>query len=143
MRSSFAETTDHPAIRCKPQGLGERHLHLPAVGERSEHPVRLGLMRHRQREREALEAGPFLAATVGGHHRGLADAKARMHDLVLRTGRHHAGWRRLRVVLEAHEHRHLGAEHAAVELDCFLAVAVEEQIGLDVHDISFSGLRCP
>jgi hypothetical protein len=45
----------------------------------------------------------------------------------------------LRAVLEAHEHRDLGAERATVELDRFLAAAIEEQVGLDLHGVSFSG----
>jgi hypothetical protein len=44
----------------------------------------------------------------------------------------------LRSVLETHEHRDLGAERAAVELDRLLAAALEEQVGLDLHGVSFS-----
>ena len=77
------------------------------------------------------------ALAVGGHHRRLADAQARVHHLVLGAGRDHAGRVRFGAVLEAHEHRHLGAERAAVELDRLLAAAVEEQVGLDQHDVSF------
>ena len=66
------------------------------------------------------------ALAVGGHHGGLADAEARMHHLVLGARRDHAGLMRLRAVLEAHEHGHLGAQRAAVELDRFVAAAIEE-----------------
>jgi hypothetical protein len=37
-----------------------------------------------------------------------------------------------------HEHRYLGAEFAAVELDRFLAAAVEEQVRLNLHRVSSS-----
>jgi hypothetical protein len=39
--------------------------------------------------------------------------------------------------LVAHHHHDLGAERALVELDRFFAAAVEEQVGLDVHDGSW------
>jgi len=76
------------------------------------------------------------ALTVGSHHRCVADAQTCVHHLVSGIGREHAGFAWFRAFLEAHEHRHLGAERAAVELDCLLAAAVEEQIGLDLHGIS-------
>ena len=73
------------------------------------------------------------ASPVGSHHRRIADAEARVHHLVLGTGRHHAGWLGLRAVLEAHEHGHFRAERFAVELERLVAAAVEEQVGLDLH----------
>jgi hypothetical protein len=78
------------------------------------------------------------AASVGSHHRRFANAKTRMHDFVLGTRSDHARLMRLGAFAEAHEHRDHGAELAAVELDSFLAAAVEKQIGLDQHGISFS-----
>ena len=63
-----------------------------------------------------------------------------MHHLVLGTGRDHAGFMGIRAVLETHEHRHLGAERAAVELDRLLAAAIEEQVGLDLHCVSSLGV---
>src|SRR5262249_14941075 len=51
-----------------------------------------------------------------------------MHDLVVAAGRNHAGRRRLRAFLIAHQHLDLGAERLLVELDRLLAAAVEEQI---------------
>jgi hypothetical protein len=45
-----------------------------------------------------------------------------------------------RAVLEPHEHRHLGAQRAAVELDRLVAAAFEEQVGLDLHGVSISGI---
>src|SRR6266542_2568685 len=136
---------DHAEARGK-EGLGQRHLHLPAVAQRREQPLGLGLAGHREREREALAARPPFAPTVGDQHRGLADTEARMHDLALGTRRDHGG---VGAVLEAHEHRHLGAERAPVELDRLLAAALEEQVGLDLHrawhrhDSFWSGVVCP
>ena len=68
----------------------------------------------------------------------MPDAKAAVHHLVL-------GLRRrpvfgLGAVLEAHEHLDLGAKRALVELDRLLGATVEEQVGLDLHGVSFSGL---
>src|SRR5712691_6269030 len=127
---SHAEAvSDHAKARGK-EGLGQRHLHLPTVGQRSEQPLGLGIVRHRERQRKALEAGPPEASPVGSQHRCIADAEGHMHHLVLATWRHHGG---VRAFLEAHEHRHLGSERAAVELDRLLAATVEEQIGLDLH----------
>src|SRR5262245_25872773 len=51
-----------------------------------------------------------------------------MHDLVVATGRNHAGRRRLRAFLLAHHHLDLGAERLLVELHRVLAPAVEEQV---------------
>ena len=42
--------------------------------------------------------------------------------------------------LIAHQHRHLGAERLAVELDRLFAAAFEEQVRLDLHQNSFQ--RC-
>ena len=63
-----------------------------------------------------------------------------MHHLVLGTGRGHAGFMGIRAILEMHEHRHLRAECAAVELERLLAAAIEEQVGLDLHCVSFLGV---
>jgi hypothetical protein len=46
-----------------------------------------------------------------------------MHYLVPGTGRAHAGFIGIWAVLEAHEHRDLGADRAAVKLDRLLAAA--------------------
>ncbi len=118
------------------EGLRQRHLHLPAVGERGEHALGLGLVRRRQRQRKTLEARFSLAVTVGGHHHGLADAEVRMQHLVFGARREHAGWRGLGALLVTYERRHLRAERLAVELERFLATAVKEQIGFDSHDVS-------
>src|SRR4029077_15289402 len=62
--------------------------------------------------------------------------EARVHHLVLGAGRHHAGSRWLGAVLVAHEHHDFRADRALIELDRLFAAAVEEQIRLDLHDIS-------
>ncbi len=96
--------------------LVERHLHLPALGEGREQPLGLHFVGHRDGQRKALEARHPLAAAVGSHHRRVGGAEGRMHHLVSRLGRYRGGLMRLGAVLEAHEHRHLGAERLAVEL---------------------------
>ena len=71
-------------------------------GQRGEHPSGLGLAADREREQEALE-----------------------------TRRQHARRRRSGAVLEAHQHQHFDADRAAIELEGFVATAVEEEVGLD------------
>src|SRR5205807_7258275 len=114
----------------------QRHLDLPAVAQSGEQPLRLGIVGHRKRKRNALESRLAHAAAVGSHQRGLADAEARMHHLVLGTGRDHAGLRGLGSVLPAHQSCDLGADCLAVELEGLLAATVEEQVRLDLHGIS-------
>jgi hypothetical protein len=41
--------------------------------------------------------------------------------------------RRIRTLLETHQTRDFGIERLFLELDRFLAAAIEEQIGLDLH----------
>src|SRR2546428_11657406 len=96
---------------------------LPAVAEGSEASLGLGLVWHRQRQRKALEARPALALTVGGQDRGVADAQARMHDLVFGTRLDHGG---VRALLVTPEHRDLGAEGSAGENHGLLAAHSEE-----------------
>ena len=60
-------------------------------------------------------------------------SEARTCDLLLRSGRAACG---VGALLEAHEHGHLGADGAAIEFGRFLGPAVEEQVRLDLHDVS-------
>src|SRR5690349_14861998 len=133
-----AETIMDHAEAWREERLRERHLHVAAVAQRAEDAVGIAFGRRRDRQSEALEARRALAMAVRHHHDLVADAKARVHDLVLAAGRHHAGLRRLGAVLVAHQHLHVGAERPLVEPDRFLAATIEEQIRLDFHDISFS-----
>ena len=123
---------DHAEAR-REEGLGERHLHLPALAQRPEHPLGLGLVGDRERQREALEAGLPHAAAIGGQHRRVADPQAHVHHLL---GAARRIGLRLGIVLEAHHHLDLGAERAAIELGGLLAAAVEEQVRLDLHRLS-------
>ena len=75
--------------------------------------------------------------TVGCQDPGFADTELRVHHLVLGAGRHHAGRAGFGAVLVAHHGRHLGADRAVVELDRRLALALEVQVRLDFHFISF------
>src|SRR5260221_1534520 len=72
---------------------------------------------------------------VGGEQLRVADAKGRVQDLLRR--RRHAGLLGPWHVLEAHHHLDLGAEVLAVELQRFLATAIEIQVGLHLHGFSF------
>ena len=68
---------------------------------------------------------------VGHHHVRPANAQVRVHDFVFRTGRARAV-RRIGIFLEAHHVVDFGAQRVAVELDGFLAAAVEEQVDFNV-----------
>src|SRR5581483_4940842 len=61
-----------------------------------------------------------------------------MHDLVGHCGRVHA---RVRAVLEAMERCDFRSQRTAVELHGFFASAIEVQVGLHLHGISFTGCR--
>src|ERR1700741_1520173 len=83
---------DHPAhaeaVGDHPEALGEerlaqRHAHFSASGERLEHAVGVCFVLGIEGEREALEFRLALRAAVGCHHRRIAEAKKRMHYLVL------------------------------------------------------------
>src|SRR5689334_4465513 len=74
MVSALGRDIDHPAdaeaIRQhaearREKSLAQRRLHLAAIAERGEDSIGLGLVRHRERQREALEAGLALAVPVG------------------------------------------------------------------------------
>src|SRR5207302_7398277 len=58
-----------------------------------------------------------------------------MHDLVFGTRWNHARLRRLGAILEPHHRFDLGTELPLIKLDGLLATSVEEQIGLNLHDI--------
>jgi glutathione S-transferase len=121
---------DHAEAR-REERLGERHLHLTAIGKRIEEAIGLGLALRREREGKALEARLSLATTIRCHQGRVAHPEARMHHLVL--GSRRCGRRLLGCILEAHEHADLGAERTTIEIERFLAAAVKEQIGLDLH----------
>src|ERR1700730_5373690 len=130
---------DHAEARGE-ESLGQRHLYLTAVAQSGEKPLGLGIGGYGQRQGEALEIGLSQASTVRRQHGRITDAEVRVHDLVLGARRDHAGLMRSGAVLEAHEHRHLGAKLGAVKLDRSLAAAVKEQVGLDLHGVSFRSL---
>src|SRR5258707_15392032 len=72
-----AEAVGHHAKARRKEGLGQRHLHLPAVGQRVEPPVGLGFIGDRQRQRNALETwlawqAPSDAITIVSPMRRLA-----------------------------------------------------------------------
>jgi len=125
---------DHAEARGE-ERLDQRLMHGAVIGECGEHAFGLGVVRGAERQIEALKARCAAAASVRCHHDGIADAKARMHDLVLAARRQHAWAVRLRAVAVAHQHLDLGVEHFAVELDGLFAAAFEKQVGLDVHCI--------
>src|SRR4029077_12266537 len=108
---------DHAKAR-REDGLGETHLQLSAGCKGAKPLLRLSSVCHREGQRNALEIGLALAPPVGGQHSRVADAEARMHDLLLRARRDHAGiW----AVLEAHQHFGLSAERLAVEREGLFA----------------------
>src|SRR4051794_2840141 len=67
---------------------------------------------------------------VAGIERGVANAEAGMHHLILSAGRNAA---LLGAALETHHHRHLCAQRTAVELERFFATAIKVQVSLDLH----------
>src|SRR5215510_4236339 len=137
-----AETVDQHAEALGEERLGERHVDLAAVGKPVEHACRL--LDGRNLERHGVAAGRLLVPGrgVGGHQHLVADREPRMHDLLVPFLRHVALGRRALVL----EHRlDLAVEQPGVELEGFLAVALEEQIRIDTHDLgpflrSYDGL---
>src|SRR6266702_4296828 len=115
-----AETVGDHAEALGEERLAERHSHLSLIGKRLEHAIGLGFVLGVHGEREALEFGLALRATVGRHYIGTIDAKARMHDLALAAGRDHAGRRRLRALLLAHHHLYLGTKRILIEAERLL-----------------------
>ena len=113
--------------------LLERHLHLAAFAERGEHLVGLGFVLGGDRQRDALEFRLAGIVAVRRHQRRVADLEARRASPCRRL----PGAQRLPGrFLEAHQHADLGADRLLVELDRFLAAAVEHQIGGNLHGAS-------
>src|SRR5205085_4110532 len=145
---AHAEAVGDHAEALGEERLAERHAHFSTIRERFEHAVGVGFVLGIDGQREALEFRLALRAAVGCHHWGIADAKTRMHDLVLAAGGNHAGRRRLRAFLVAHHHLDLGAKRLLVEVERFLAAAVEEQVRchwhaslLSVFDVETTGVQ--
>src|SRR5262244_1210847 len=63
-----------PCRSADKAGRRQRHVHLPAISERSAERLARGLVRHRERERKALDARPPSAWTVGGQQSGKGHA---------------------------------------------------------------------
>src|SRR5262249_45744005 len=103
------------------------HHHLTALLETLEVAVGGLLIRHGDRQREALEARLALGAAVGAEHHRLADAELRVHHLVAAARRGHLGVRALLVAANA---RDVGAERLLVMGEGLLAAALEEEVGL-------------
>src|SRR5436305_13487287 len=133
---AHAEAVGDHAEALGEERLAERHAHFSTIRERFEHAVGVGFVLGIDGQREALEFRLALRAPVGCHHWGIADAKTRMHDLVLAAGGNHAGRRRLRAFLVAHHHLDLGPKRLLIEVERLLAAAVEEQIRCYWHDLS-------
>src|SRR5262249_23441287 len=79
---------------------------------------------------------PSARAAVGSHHIGVADAQARVHDLVVPARRHPAGKRWFRALFVAHDHQDLGAQRLLVKIDRLFATTVEESICIYSHKSS-------
>src|SRR5688500_4837199 len=78
-----AELVRHGAEALGEESLAERHLHLAALGERVEAPLRVGLVPRVVGKREAGEARLAVRGyAVGGHEHAAADRHADMHHLV-------------------------------------------------------------
>src|ERR1041385_8693174 len=129
---------DHAETRRK-EGLGQRHLDLPAIAEGGECLLRLGLVLYCERQSKTLKCRLARAATVGRHEGRLADAKTRVHNLVFGARWAHRGFR---AVLVAHQPDHLGAKHLAIELKSLIATTFKEQIWLNEHSSSPLSLNC-
>src|ERR1700755_3241805 len=61
---AYAEAVGDHAETLREEGLAERHAHLPAVRQRREHAVGMGLVAGIEREREALEFWAVVRAAV-------------------------------------------------------------------------------
>lgn len=126
-----AETVLHHTETRRPKGLGQWHFYPTAVRQRGEDAIGVRFIGDRDGKGKAFEFHFACGTPVRGHDGRLADAEAAVHDLIFETGWKHA-WRcRFRTVFKAHHHLHLRAQCFAVEFDCFLTFAIEEQVGLN------------
>src|SRR5690348_17793438 len=125
-----AELVRQHAELLREEGLVERHVDRRPLREAVEHP--LGFLRRFDPQRHRV-AGRSVVATgrcVGPHQLVAADLQAGMQDLLLPLGRDLACGRR---ALVGQHREDLAASHALVELERFLAPAVEHEVRVDVH----------
>ena len=115
----------HPEAR-RPEGLAQRHLHLAAFCQRAEHGIGARCVGNRDRKRETSEMRLARADAIGGHGHGVADPESRVHHFVLRARGNHPRWRGLWAVPIAHQHRHFGAERAAIKVERLFAAPFKE-----------------
>ena len=93
--------------------LGQRHLHLPAVGQGREQPLCLGIVSVAVSVSEnAQEVRLLRAPPVGCQQSCIADVEAHVHHFVQGAGR--KGKLASGAFLEAHELCHLGAGYLSV-----------------------------
>ena len=121
-------------IHKTPKRLCRRLHDAPALAQRREQSIDLAVISEGKRERKALKARAFGAMSVGEQKRRIANLQPRMHHVFGDGGI----WRRaIGIGLEAHPHDKLRAQCFFVEGDRLVGASFEEEIGLDLHVISF------
>ena len=137
---------DHPrravlvgqhAELLRPEGLGQSHAHRSAFGQSVEHALGVLGFLEAEIDREALHRLVIGRRRVGAHqHEAVAD-DAGMDDLLAPFRRHVAFGRR---ALMRHHHRDLAAEDLRIGFEGLLAIAVEGEVGIDLHASLLAGL---
>src|SRR5581483_2427966 len=122
-----AEAIDHHAEAYRPERFLKRHVDLSALFERLEDP--LGVLRalHTDVNPESLRLLRMFRRSVRRHQLRGADGHAGVNDLLFPVGGNASfGGRPF-----MRQHRvDLAAEQLGVEVERFLAIAVEEEIGI-------------
>ncbi len=129
---------DHAEPR-REESLAQGHVDLPPLGQSREDAIRFRDAGHIQGQAHALENGLAGAAAVGEHDIGVTDLQARVHNLVAGPRRDRARRMRIGTLAETHLHVEASAQSPAVEFQGLFALAIEKEVGLNVHEASQSG----
>src|SRR5690606_35277679 len=117
------------AEALRKEGLDQRLSDLAACGKRIEFLFAIGLIVGCDRERKAFEFWISLRPSVGAEDRAFPKSEFGMHDLIL--GGLHALL--IRTFAKPHHHARRDADCLLVEIECFFATAVEENVGYYMH----------
>ena len=118
--------------------LPEGHVDIAAFRQRLELALGVSGISDRQRHRKPLRLMKMAGRRVGSHQHLAVDRYPAMHDLLLPLGRP----RHIRRCGLMSQHQlDLGAEHLFVIFERRFAIAVVEQIGIDLHRLLLACLR--
>ncbi len=125
-----SKLVDQHAEAFGPEGLFQRHGHGAVFGQRLEHAFRFRRRVDAERDGKALHLLLILGRCIRSHQHHAADHQPRMHDLAAPFGRHMLGCRRSFVRQHQFDR---AAQSFLVELEGGFAIALEEQIRIDLH----------